>query len=34
LSAMFSLLSFSDYPTITAEKFEGGQIALSIIRYC
>jgi len=30
----FSLLSFYDYPTITAEKFEGGQIALSLIRYC
>ena len=28
--AMFSLLSFSDYPTITAVKFEGDQIALSL----
>jgi len=29
----FSLFSFCDYPTITAEKFEGGQIALSLIYY-
>jgi len=28
------LLSFCYYPTITAEKFEGGQIALTLILYC
>jgi len=27
------LLSFCDYPIITAEQFEGGQIALSLICY-
>ena len=28
------LCSHFAYPTITAEKFEGGQIALTLIRYC
>jgi len=30
-SQCFSLFSFSDYPTIMAEKFEGGQIASTVI---
>jgi len=32
-SQYFSLLSFCDYPTITAEKFQGCQIALSLSQY-